>query len=88
MIYFFGKPTAKIYAVQKKDKLDTPEQNKLIWLFGNSPLIGNQKIEHQKNLNTSYQKLFLAQFTIKIATLIQGMKNVKTESIFDGIPCQ
>ena len=45
MIYFFGKPTAKIYAVQKKDKLDTPDQNKLIWLFGNSPLIGNQKID-------------------------------------------
>ena len=44
MIYFFGNPSTDVYAVQTSVKLDKLNQKKLVWLFGNSPLIREEKI--------------------------------------------
>ena len=44
MIYFFGKPSAIIYAVQIAKKLNEIDQKKLVWLFGNNSLINKEKI--------------------------------------------
>ena len=44
MIYFFGNPSTDVYAVQTSVKLDKLNQKKLVWLFGNSPLIRKEKI--------------------------------------------
>ena len=45
MIYFFGSPTQDLYAVQTSNNLDPSTQQKLIWLFGNQPLLEEQIIE-------------------------------------------
>jgi phosphoribosylformylglycinamidine synthase len=45
MIYFFGSPTQDLYAVQTSNNLDPSTQQKLIWLFGNQPLLKEQIIE-------------------------------------------
>ena len=39
MIYFFGNPARSLYAVQTSKNLDTSNQEKLVWLFGNQTLI-------------------------------------------------
>ena len=44
MIYFFGKPSTIIYAVQIAEKLNEIDQKKLVWLFGNNSLINEEKI--------------------------------------------
>ena len=44
MIYFFGKPSSIIYAVQIAKKLNETDQKKLVWLFGNNSLINEEKI--------------------------------------------
>ena len=43
MIYFFGKPTESLYAVQTTKNIDPSIQEKLVWLFG------NQKFVKKKN---------------------------------------
>ena len=91
MIYFFGKPTAEIYAVQKRDKLDTPDQNKLIWLFGNSPLIGNQKIDESLlNVNLRASDGFILangnkfQYEFSKAIIKGGVLNQECRSILQA----
>ena len=44
MIYFFGKPSTIVYAVQINKKLNEIDQKKLVWLFGNNSLINEEKI--------------------------------------------
>ena len=44
MIYFFGKPSTIVYAVQINKKLNEIDQKKLVWLFGNNSLINAEKI--------------------------------------------
>ena len=44
MIYFFGKPSTIIYAVQIAEKLNEIDQKKLVWLFGNNSLINEEKV--------------------------------------------
>ncbi len=39
MIYFFGNPARSLFAVQTSKNLDTSNQEKLVWLFGNQTLI-------------------------------------------------
>ncbi|MFK7924652.1 MAG: phosphoribosylformylglycinamidine synthase, partial [Bacteroidia bacterium] len=39
MILFFGSPSEKVFAVQVKNALNSPDIQKLCWLFGNQPLI-------------------------------------------------
>ncbi|MDA9596990.1 phosphoribosylformylglycinamidine synthase, partial [Flavobacteriaceae bacterium] len=45
MIYFFGSTTQHLYAVQISNNLDHSTQQKLIWLFGNQPLLKEQIVE-------------------------------------------
>ncbi|MAG19159.1 MAG: phosphoribosylformylglycinamidine synthase, partial [Flavobacteriaceae bacterium] len=45
MIYFFGNPDLTLYAIHTSKTLDTYSQEKLVWLFGNQPLINKKKIE-------------------------------------------
>ncbi|NBS19830.1 MAG: phosphoribosylformylglycinamidine synthase, partial [Flavobacteriia bacterium] len=45
MIYFFGQPAHSVFAVQTTDTLSDITQKKLIWLFGNQPLISEKIIE-------------------------------------------
>ena len=45
MIYFFGNPTSRIYAVQSSTKLDPTTQKKMTWLFGEQSLVSEKKIE-------------------------------------------
>ena len=45
MIYFFGNPTRNLYAIQTSKKLDSSNQEKLGWLFGNQPQIDKKNIE-------------------------------------------
>ena len=45
MIYFFGKPSTIVYAVQINKKLNEIDQKKLVWLFGNNSLINAEKIK-------------------------------------------
>ena len=45
MIYFFGNPDRTLYAIHTSKTLDTYSQEKLVWLFGNQPLINKKKIE-------------------------------------------
>lgn len=45
MIHFFGDPTHKIYAVQLPRELSSEEQEKLSWLFGNQPFVGQASID-------------------------------------------
>jgi phosphoribosylformylglycinamidine synthase len=44
MIYFFGKPSTIVYAVQIAEKLNEIDQKKLVWLFGNNSLINEEKV--------------------------------------------
>ncbi len=44
MILFFGNPDTKVYAVQTNRQLEDGDIRKLIWLFGNEPLIGEQSL--------------------------------------------
>ena len=44
MIYFFGNPDVRIYAVQTSKKLDFSTQEKLVWLFGNQKLIDKKML--------------------------------------------
>ena len=45
MIYFFGNSDRTLYAIHTSKTLDTYSQEKLVWLFGNQPLINKKKIE-------------------------------------------
>lgn len=45
MIQFFGNPTEKIFAVQVEKKLAAQDTHKLVWLFGNQPLLDTPKVE-------------------------------------------
>lgn len=45
MIYFFGNPTFRLYAVQSSTKLDPTTQKKMTWLFGEQSLVSEKKIE-------------------------------------------
>lgn len=44
MVYFFGNPTLKIYAVQTQQNLTDGDIEKLTWLFGNEPLLDHASI--------------------------------------------
>ncbi|RMD96663.1 MAG: hypothetical protein D6816_18590, partial [Bacteroidetes bacterium] len=44
MILFFGNPDSKVYAVQTTRQLEDSDISKLIWLFGNEPLIEQQSL--------------------------------------------
>ncbi|MAT53523.1 MAG: phosphoribosylformylglycinamidine synthase [Saprospirales bacterium] len=44
MILFFGNPVSKVYAVQTNWQLEDSDISKLIWLFGNEPLIEQQSL--------------------------------------------
>lgn len=46
MIVFFGDPQVKVFAVETQHLLSPEDQEKLIWLFGNSPHIPDSKITH------------------------------------------
>ncbi len=39
MILFFGNPESHVFAVQVKDNLSNEDINKLVWLFGQEPLL-------------------------------------------------
>ena len=45
MIYFFGKPTESLYAVQTTKNIDPSIQEKLVWLFGNQKLVDKKFLE-------------------------------------------
>ena len=45
MIYFFGKPTGSLYAVQTTKNIDPSIQEKLVWLFGNQKLVDKKFLE-------------------------------------------
>ncbi len=45
MIYFFGKPTGSLYAVQTTKNIDSSIQEKLVWLFGNQKLVDKKFLE-------------------------------------------
>ncbi|MGA0374144.1 MAG: phosphoribosylformylglycinamidine synthase [Flavobacteriaceae bacterium] len=45
MIYFFGKPTESLYAVQTTKNIDPSIQEKLVWLFGNQKFVKKNFIE-------------------------------------------
>ena len=45
MIYFFGKPTGSLYAVQTTKNIDPSIQEKLVWLFGNQKLVNKKFLE-------------------------------------------
>ncbi|NNF36031.1 MAG: phosphoribosylformylglycinamidine synthase [Saprospiraceae bacterium] len=45
MIFFFGNPSEKIYALQSDHPLDTESLNKLTWLFGGVNLIESETID-------------------------------------------
>jgi phosphoribosylformylglycinamidine synthase len=42
VIAFFGLPNSKVFAVQTHHPLSPKDQEKLIWLFGNAPLISKE----------------------------------------------
>lgn len=45
MIHFFGDPQRIVFAVQVTESLAESDIPKLIWLFGNQPLLGAQVVE-------------------------------------------
>ena len=45
MIYFFGKPTGSLYAVQTTKNIDPSIHEKLVWLFGNQKLVDKKFLE-------------------------------------------
>ncbi|MFK7936509.1 MAG: phosphoribosylformylglycinamidine synthase, partial [Saprospiraceae bacterium] len=45
MIYFFGNPSTKIFAVEIDQQISAPDQQKLVWLFGDQPLIDAQQLD-------------------------------------------
>ena len=45
MIYFFGKPQTKVFAVQVKCNLSTEDITKLSWLFGNENMLQQATID-------------------------------------------
>lgn len=45
MIYFFGDPATKVYALQTQDPITPQDSNKLSWLFGNQPQINAASID-------------------------------------------
>jgi phosphoribosylformylglycinamidine synthase len=46
MLYFFGNPESAVIAVQSNQKLTESNMKKLVWLFGNAPLIHATSIKH------------------------------------------
>ncbi|MEZ4777588.1 MAG: phosphoribosylformylglycinamidine synthase [Bacteroidia bacterium] len=44
MILFFGSPSDLIFAVEVAHPLSTSERDKLVWLFGNQPLLDQQTV--------------------------------------------
>ncbi|MEY8021009.1 phosphoribosylformylglycinamidine synthase [Muriicola sp. SD30] len=45
MIYFFGDPSDKVYAVESQKELSEPDMGKLSWLFGNQHLITSASVD-------------------------------------------
>ncbi|MEZ2415651.1 phosphoribosylformylglycinamidine synthase [Muriicola sp. E247] len=45
MIYFFGDPSDKVYAVESQKELSEPDMGKLSWLFGNQHLISSASVD-------------------------------------------
>ncbi|MFK7936243.1 MAG: phosphoribosylformylglycinamidine synthase, partial [Saprospiraceae bacterium] len=45
MIYFFGNPSTKIFAVEIDQQISAPDQQKLVWLFGDQPLVDAQQLD-------------------------------------------
>ena len=45
MIYFFGDPSHKVYALEKQSELSDLDTEKLTWLFGNQPLIRTASVD-------------------------------------------
>lgn len=46
MLYFFGNPESTVIAVQCNQELTADNTDKLVWLFGNAPLIPSARIMH------------------------------------------
>lgn len=45
MIYFFGDPAHKVYALETQRELSDADTEKLIWLFGNQPLLKTASLD-------------------------------------------
>ena len=45
MICFFGDPTQRIFALHTQNAIDAETTSKLIWLFGDQPLLNTTKID-------------------------------------------
>jgi phosphoribosylformylglycinamidine synthase len=45
MIYFFGDPSFKIFAVQTPSTLNNLDKEKLSWLFGDQPCLSSASID-------------------------------------------
>ncbi|NNK21547.1 MAG: phosphoribosylformylglycinamidine synthase, partial [Flavobacteriaceae bacterium] len=45
MIYFFGDPSDKVYAVESQKELSEPDMGKLSWLFGNQHVISSASVD-------------------------------------------
>ncbi|MBC6996866.1 phosphoribosylformylglycinamidine synthase [Cytophaga sp. FL35] len=45
MVLFFGDSSTKIFAVQTSSELNQEDINKLVWLFGNQPLIQTASVD-------------------------------------------
>lgn len=45
MIYFFGNPATKVFALETTDQISAPDEQKLVWLFGDQPLINTQILD-------------------------------------------
>ena len=46
MIYFFGDPAVKVFALQTNQELTKEDEEKLYWLFGNQSKIGAETLNH------------------------------------------
>lgn len=45
MVLFFGNANTKVFAVQVSGELSQEDKNKLVWLFGNQPLINTASLD-------------------------------------------
>ncbi len=75
MIYFFGNPAQRLYAVQTIQNLDPSNQDKLVWLFGNQTLID------KKILKGSYVGPLATMITPWSTNAVEITQNMDIDSI-------